>query len=116
MLLLQVKKLKDSLVRDLLLLGQFELDGLRRDFNEINREVARVKILSFLVQYAYFCFVQVLLCIHVLHFLLVKAGADASEVIKSTDKNTQLTAKKEVEVREVKSRLYSSLIMFLDPV
>ncbi|CAA7394734.1 unnamed protein product [Spirodela intermedia] len=56
---------------------QFELDALRKDFNRINKEVARLKI----------------------------AGNDATEMIKSTDENKQLTAQKEAEVQEAKSAL-----------
>nr|DAD19465.1 TPA_asm: hypothetical protein HUJ06_020928 [Nelumbo nucifera] len=61
--------------------GQFELDNLRKDFNKINKEVARLKI----------------------------AGEDASEMIKNTDENKRLTAKKEVEVQEARAALYSRL-------
>ncbi|OVA05496.1 Aminoacyl-tRNA synthetase [Macleaya cordata] len=60
---------------------QFELDNLRKDFNKINKEVARLKI----------------------------SGADATEMIKNTDDNKQLTAKKDAEVQEAKAALYSKL-------
>ncbi|MQL95271.1 hypothetical protein Taro_027937 [Colocasia esculenta] len=56
---------------------QFELEGLRKDFNRINKEVARLKI----------------------------AGNDATEMIKSTDENKRFTAEKEGEVQEAKSAL-----------
>ncbi|XP_031478544.1 serine--tRNA ligase [Nymphaea colorata] len=60
---------------------QFELENLRKDFNRINKEVARLKI----------------------------SGGDATEMIKSTDENKQLTAKKEIEVQEVRDVLYAKL-------
>eukprot|EP00262_Sarcandra_glabra_P005312 TRINITY_DN16751_c0_g1_i1.p1 TRINITY_DN16751_c0_g1~~TRINITY_DN16751_c0_g1_i1.p1 ORF type:complete len:457 (-),score=88.13 TRINITY_DN16751_c0_g1_i1:322-1692(-) len=60
---------------------QFEFDNLRKDFNRINKEVARLKI----------------------------AGDDATEMIKNTDENKQLTAKKEGEVQEARAALYSRL-------
>ncbi|KAK9292480.1 hypothetical protein L1049_020453 [Liquidambar formosana] len=60
---------------------QFELDNLRKDFNKINKEVARLKI----------------------------AGEDASEKIKNTEENKQLTAKKEAEVQEARAALYVRL-------
>ncbi|KAG9457943.1 hypothetical protein H6P81_002451 [Aristolochia fimbriata] len=60
---------------------QFELDNLRKDFNRINKEVARLKI----------------------------SGNDATEMIKNTDENKQLTAKKEIEVNEARAVLYSKL-------
>lgn len=31
----------------LIVSGQFELDNLRKDFNRVNKEVARLKIVSF---------------------------------------------------------------------
>ncbi|KAK9124251.1 hypothetical protein Sjap_013853 [Stephania japonica] len=60
---------------------QYEYDNLRKDFNRINKEVARLKI----------------------------AGEDASEKIRDTDENKQLTAKKEAEVEEARAALYSKL-------
>ncbi|XP_078430837.1 seryl-tRNA synthetase / serine-tRNA ligase [Wolffia australiana] len=56
---------------------QFELDALRKDFNRINKEVARLKI----------------------------SGNDATEMIKSTDENKRLAALKEAEVQEAKSAM-----------
>ncbi|XP_010938930.1 serine--tRNA ligase [Elaeis guineensis] len=56
---------------------QFELESLRKDFNRINKEVARLKI----------------------------AKEDATEMIKSTEENKKLTAAKEVEVQEAKAAL-----------
>nr|DAD33614.1 TPA_asm: hypothetical protein HUJ06_012465 [Nelumbo nucifera] len=44
-----------------------------------------------------------------LRFLLCKAGEDATEMIKNTDENKQLTAKKEIEVQEARVALYSRL-------
>ncbi|KAL5989224.1 hypothetical protein ACLOJK_010114 [Asimina triloba] len=61
--------------------GQFELSNLQRDFNRINKEVAHLKI----------------------------AGKDATEMIKRTDENKQLTATKEQEVLDAKAALYSKL-------
>ncbi|KAL4202468.1 hypothetical protein AMTRI_Chr02g221260 [Amborella trichopoda] len=60
---------------------QFELDNLRKEFNKINKEVS----------------------------LLKRTNKDASELIKSTEENKQLTAKKEAEVQEAKDALYSRL-------
>ncbi|XP_058073980.1 serine--tRNA ligase [Magnolia sinica] len=60
---------------------QFELSNLQKDFNRINKEVARLKI----------------------------AGEDATEMIKNTDDNKQLTASKEIEVQEARAVLYSKL-------
>ncbi|GMP37015.1 hypothetical protein CsSME_00008908 [Camellia sinensis var. sinensis] len=60
---------------------QFEYDGLRKDFNKINKEVAKLKI----------------------------SGGDASEVIRSTEENKKLTAEKETEVQEARAALYSKL-------
>ncbi|XP_077225101.1 serine--tRNA ligase-like [Tasmannia lanceolata] len=76
-----------ELVNEIILLDkewrqrQFELDKLRKDFNRINKEVARLRI----------------------------AGDDASEMISSTEENKQLTAQKEIEVQEARSVLYSKL-------
>ncbi|XP_077212714.1 serine--tRNA ligase-like isoform X2 [Tasmannia lanceolata] len=61
--------------------SQFELDNLRKDFNRINKEVARLRI----------------------------GGGDAREMIASTDENKQLTAQKEIEVQEARSVLFSKL-------
>ncbi|XP_047336326.1 serine--tRNA ligase [Impatiens glandulifera] len=60
---------------------QFELDNLRKDFNRINKGIAKLKI----------------------------AGGDASEMIKNTDENKQQTAEKEIEVQEARTVLYSKL-------
>ncbi|KAF8401663.1 hypothetical protein HHK36_012609 [Tetracentron sinense] len=60
---------------------QFEFDNLRKDFNKINKEVARLKI----------------------------SGEDATEMIKNTDENKQSTAKKDAEVQEARAALYSRL-------
>ncbi|KAL7170640.1 hypothetical protein ACSBR2_035508 [Camellia fascicularis] len=60
---------------------QFEYDGLRKDFNKINKEVGKLKI----------------------------SGGDASEVIRSTEENKKLTAEKETEVQEARAALYSKL-------
>ncbi|XP_022856220.1 serine--tRNA ligase-like [Olea europaea var. sylvestris] len=53
---------------------QFELEGLRKDFNKINKEVARLRI----------------------------SGEDASGMISATEDNRKLIAQKEVEVQEAK--------------
>ncbi|CAK9167983.1 unnamed protein product [Ilex paraguariensis] len=60
---------------------QYELDQLRKDFNKINKEVAKLKI----------------------------SGGDASKMIKNTEDNKQLTATKEAEVQEARAALYSRL-------
>ncbi|CAH9087244.1 unnamed protein product [Cuscuta europaea] len=60
---------------------QFELDNLRKEFNKINKEVAKLKI----------------------------AKQDASELIKSTEENKKLTAKKEEEVQVAQAELYKKL-------
>ncbi|KAJ0974201.1 hypothetical protein J5N97_016166 [Dioscorea zingiberensis] len=60
---------------------QFELENLRKDFNRINKEVARLKI----------------------------AKEDATEMIKSTNENKKLSAEKEIEVQEAKAVLDSKL-------
>ncbi|KAL3538080.1 hypothetical protein ACH5RR_001446 [Cinchona calisaya] len=60
---------------------QYELDNLRKDFNKINKEIARLKI----------------------------SGGDASEVIKNTDENKRLTAEKDAEVKEARAALYARL-------
>ncbi|CAL5437900.1 unnamed protein product [Camellia sinensis] len=61
--------------------SQFEYDGLRKDFNKINEEVAKLKI----------------------------SGGNASEVIRSTEENQKLTAEKETEVQEARAAAYSKL-------
>lgn len=60
---------------------QFEVESLRKDFNRINKEVARLKI----------------------------AGEDASDMIRSTEENKKSSAEKEAEVQEVKAALYAKL-------
>ncbi|KAH9299614.1 hypothetical protein KI387_031296, partial [Taxus chinensis] len=60
---------------------QYELDNLRKEFNKMNKEVAKLKI----------------------------AKEDASEVIKQTEENKKSTAKKEIEVQDAKSTLDSLL-------
>ncbi|KAK6915561.1 Aminoacyl-tRNA synthetase, class II (G/ P/ S/T) [Dillenia turbinata] len=60
---------------------QFELDNLRKDFNKINKEVARLKI----------------------------SGEDATQMIKNTDENKKLTTDKEKEVQEARAALYKKL-------
>ncbi|KAI3707137.1 hypothetical protein L6452_25388 [Arctium lappa] len=60
---------------------QFELEQLRKDFNRINKEVAKLRI----------------------------AGEDASSKIKNTEENKESTAKKEIEVQEARAALYSKL-------
>ncbi|KAK2972488.1 hypothetical protein RJ640_017660 [Escallonia rubra] len=78
---------KVELVDDVILLDkewrqrQFELDNLRKDFNKINKEIAKLKI----------------------------SGEDATEKIKNTEENKSLTAKKEAEVQEARAALYSKL-------
>ncbi|KAK3002406.1 hypothetical protein RJ639_021709 [Escallonia herrerae] len=78
---------KVELVDDVILLDkewrqrQFELDNLRKDFNKINKEFAKLKI----------------------------SGEDATEKIKNTEENKSLTAKKEAEVQEARAALYSKL-------
>uniref|UniRef100_A0A2C9V574 Serine-tRNA synthetase type1 N-terminal domain-containing protein n=1 Tax=Manihot esculenta TaxID=3983 RepID=A0A2C9V574_MANES len=51
---------------------QFELDNLRKELNKINKQIAQLKI----------------------------AGEDATELIKNTNDNNQLTADKEAEVQQ----------------
>ncbi|GAA0174888.1 aminoacyl-tRNA synthetase [Lithospermum erythrorhizon] len=60
---------------------QFELDNLRKDFNKINKQIAQLKI----------------------------SGGDATEVIRSTEENKQLTASKDAEVQEARAALYAKL-------
>ncbi|KAL2491889.1 Serine--tRNA ligase [Abeliophyllum distichum] len=58
---------------------QFELESLRKDFNKINKEVARLRI----------------------------SGEDASGMISATEDNRKLIAEKEAEVQEAKIALDS---------
>nr|XP_043638718.1 serine--tRNA ligase-like [Erigeron canadensis]XP_043638719.1 serine--tRNA ligase-like [Erigeron canadensis]XP_043638720.1 serine--tRNA ligase-like [Erigeron canadensis] len=60
---------------------QFELEQFRKDFNKINKQVAKLRI----------------------------AGQDASSLIKDTEENKQFTAKKEVQVLEARTALLSNL-------
>lgn len=60
---------------------QFELEQFRKDFNKINKEVAKLRI----------------------------AGQDATSLIKDTEENKQLTAKKEAQVQEAQRALHSNL-------
>ncbi|CAN1219344.1 Serine--tRNA ligase, cytoplasmic [Linum perenne] len=60
---------------------QFELDNLRKDFNKINKQVAKLKI----------------------------SGGDATELVQSTNDNKLQTASKEKEVQEAKATLYAKL-------
>ncbi|XP_078152110.1 serine--tRNA ligase-like [Carex rostrata] len=60
---------------------QFELESLRKDFNKINKEVARLKVLKL----------------------------DATEVINSTNENKKQTAEKEEEVQAAKAALDAKL-------
>ncbi|KAK9072243.1 hypothetical protein SSX86_008676 [Deinandra increscens subsp. villosa] len=60
---------------------QFELDQLRKDFNKINKEVAKLRI----------------------------SGGDASSLIKNTEENKDSTAKKQAEVQEARVAMYSKL-------
>ncbi|XP_002514398.2 serine--tRNA ligase [Ricinus communis] len=60
---------------------QYELDNLRKDFNKINKLVAKLKI----------------------------AGEDATEMIKDTNENKRLTAEKEAQVQEAALALNKKL-------
>ncbi|KAJ3684545.1 hypothetical protein LUZ61_013709 [Rhynchospora tenuis] len=60
---------------------QFELESLRKEFNKINKEVARLKMLKL----------------------------DATEVINSTNENKKQTAEKEEEVQAAKAALDAKL-------
>ncbi|KAF3454459.1 hypothetical protein FNV43_RR04906 [Rhamnella rubrinervis] len=60
---------------------QFELENLRKDFNKINKQVAKLRL----------------------------SGEDATETIKNTEDNKKLTAEKETEVREALKELNSRL-------
>ncbi|XP_071693923.1 serine--tRNA ligase [Rutidosis leptorrhynchoides] len=62
-------------------LRTFELEQLRKDFNKINKEVAKLRI----------------------------SGEDASAMIKNTEENKNSTAKKEAEVQEARAILFSKL-------
>uniref|UniRef100_A0A1J3JJT4 serine--tRNA ligase n=1 Tax=Noccaea caerulescens TaxID=107243 RepID=A0A1J3JJT4_NOCCA len=60
---------------------QFEVDNFRKEFNKLNKEVAKLKI----------------------------ARADATEVIQKTEKNKQNATEKEAEVREAYANLKAKL-------
>ncbi|EEF42520.1 serine--tRNA ligase isoform X1 [Ricinus communis] len=60
---------------------QFELDNLRKDFNKINKQVAKLKI----------------------------AGEDATEMINNTNENKRLSAEKEAQVQEAALALNKKL-------
>ncbi|KAF3454587.1 hypothetical protein FNV43_RR05035 [Rhamnella rubrinervis] len=60
---------------------QFELENLRKDFNKINKQVAKLRLIS----------------------------EDATEMIKNTEDNEKSTAEKETEVREALKELNSRL-------
>ncbi|XP_050237998.1 serine--tRNA ligase-like [Mercurialis annua] len=60
---------------------QFELDNLQKEFNKINKQIARLKI----------------------------AGEDASELIKTANENKELADEKKKEVREVAAALAKKL-------
>ncbi|KAJ7973373.1 serine--tRNA ligase-like [Quillaja saponaria] len=60
---------------------QFELENLRKQFNKINKQVAKLRI----------------------------AGEDATGVISETDQTRKLIAEKEVEVKEAQNQLNSKL-------
>lgn len=60
---------------------QYELDGLKKDFNRINKQIASLRI----------------------------AGDDISGMIASTEENKELTAKKEAEVQEAQAAVQSRL-------
>ncbi|KAF8097966.1 hypothetical protein N665_0278s0027 [Sinapis alba] len=60
---------------------QFEVDNFRKEFNKLNKQVAKLKI----------------------------SGADASEVIQQTEKNKQDASEKEAEVREAYAALMAKL-------
>ncbi|KAL0000045.1 hypothetical protein SO802_019647 [Lithocarpus litseifolius] len=62
---------------------KFELDNLRKDFNNMNRQIAQLQI----------------------------AGEDATEMIKTTEENQRSAAEKEAEVREVLQNLNSKLLL-----
>ncbi|CAN7089643.1 unnamed protein product [Brassica rapa subsp. narinosa] len=61
---------------------QFEVDGLRLEFNKLNKQVAKLKI----------------------------SGADASEVIQQAEKNKQDAADKEKEVSDAYAKLKEKLV------
>ncbi|KAJ4888014.1 Serine--tRNA ligase [Raphanus sativus] len=60
---------------------QFEVDNFRKEFNKLNKQVAKLKI----------------------------SGADASEVIEQTEKNKRDATEKEAEVREAYAALKAKL-------
>lgn len=60
---------------------QYELDGLKKDFNRINKQIASLRI----------------------------AGDDISGMIANTEENKELTAKKEAEVQEALAAVQSRL-------
>lgn len=60
---------------------QFELEQFRKDFNKINKQVAKLRI----------------------------AGEDATSLIKDTENNKRLTAMKEAEVHEARNELHLNL-------
>ncbi|KAH0843449.1 hypothetical protein HID58_090549 [Brassica napus] len=60
---------------------QFEVDNFRKEFNKLNKQVAKLKI----------------------------SGADASEVIQQTEKNKRDATEKEAEVREAYAALKAKL-------
>ncbi|PIA40194.1 hypothetical protein AQUCO_02500118v1, partial [Aquilegia coerulea] len=60
---------------------QFEMENLKKDFNKINKEIAKLKI----------------------------AKQDATEKIRDTDENKRLTAEKEVDVQKAKAELDAKL-------
>nr|POE98116.1 serine--trna ligase [Quercus suber] len=62
---------------------KFELDNLRKDFNNMNRQIAQLQI----------------------------AGEDATEMIKTTKENKRSAAEKEAEVQEVLQNLNSKLLL-----
>nr|CAN77028.1 hypothetical protein VITISV_015339 [Vitis vinifera] len=96
---------------------QFEFENLRKEFNKINKQVAKLQNLT-LTQY---CPVQYANCHMSMYPTGVSnkgkaekkfwfiSGEDASEMIKSTDENKRLTAKKEAEVQEALATLNSKL-------
>ncbi|RVX19022.1 Serine--tRNA ligase [Vitis vinifera] len=106
---------------------QFEFENLRKEFNKINKQVAKLKIgwtgqmELILVTLTQYCPVQYANCHMSMYPTGVSnkgkaekkfwfiSGEDASEMIKSTDENKRLTAKKEAEVQEALATLNSKL-------
>ncbi|RVW53278.1 Serine--tRNA ligase [Vitis vinifera] len=106
---------------------QFEFENLRKEFNKINKQVAKLKIgwtgqmELILVTLTQYCPVQYANCHMSMYPTGVSnkgkaekkfwfiSGEDASEMIKSTDENKRLTAKKEAEVQEALAALNSKL-------